>query len=83
MPAVLFYRVHGTAGETVCAGPNNASISSPVSYTLKEAQVLIEAWRRDYNAIRPHGSLGYRPPTLETIIMPSWAPSLAEKPSMH
>jgi len=29
---------------------------------LKEAQVLIEAWRRHYNAIRPHSSLGWRPP---------------------
>ena len=72
--------------------PNAELLNGEISYTLKEAQVLIEAWRRDYNAIRPHGSLGYRPPTLETIIMPSWAPSsatlhrapsLAEKPSMH
>lgn len=31
-------------------------------YSLKEAQVLIEAWRREYNHIRPHSSLGYRPP---------------------
>lgn len=31
-------------------------------YSLKEAQVLIEAWRLEYNHIRPHSSLGYRPP---------------------
>ena len=30
--------------------------------TLLEAKVLIERWRRHYNTIRPHGSLGYRPP---------------------
>ena len=30
--------------------------------TLHEPQVLIEQWRRHYNAIRPHSSLGYRPP---------------------
>ena len=30
--------------------------------TLYEAEVLIESWRRHYNAIRPHSSLGYRPP---------------------
>jgi len=30
--------------------------------TLHEAKVLIEQWRRHYNAIRPHSSLGYRPP---------------------
>jgi transposase InsO family protein len=30
--------------------------------TLLEAKVLIEAWRNEYNEIRPHSSLGYRPP---------------------
>ena len=30
--------------------------------TLLEAKVLIERWRRHYNTVRPHGSLGYRPP---------------------
>ena len=35
-------------------------------YTLREAQVLIERWRRHYNTRRPHSSLGYRPPTPET-----------------
>ena len=33
--------------------------------TLWEAQVLLEQWRREYNAIRPHSSLGYRPPAPE------------------
>lgn len=36
--------------------------------TLHEAQVLIERWRRHYNTVRPHSSLGYRPPTPETIL---------------
>ncbi|MEC4723930.1 integrase core domain-containing protein, partial [Noviherbaspirillum sp. CPCC 100848] len=31
-------------------------------YSLKEAQVVIEQWRRYYNTQRPHSSLGYRPP---------------------
>ena len=39
-----------------------------------EAQALIEAWRRHYSTIRPRGSLGYRPPTPETIVMPSRPP---------
>jgi putative transposase len=39
--------------------------------TLYEAQVLIERWRRHYNAIRPHSSLGYRPPAPETILPPA------------
>jgi transposase InsO family protein len=33
-----------------------------IFYTLIEAQVLIEQWRRDYNWKRPHSALGYRPP---------------------
>jgi len=33
--------------------------------TLDEAEVLVEAWRRVYNRIRPHSSLGYRPPAPE------------------
>jgi putative transposase len=39
--------------------------------TLFEAQVLIERWRHEYNAVRPHSSLGYRPPAPETI-QPRW-----------
>lgn len=35
--------------------------------TLREARVLIERWRRDYNTVRPHSSLGYRPPAPEAI----------------
>ena len=31
--------------------------------TLYEAKVLIERWRVQYNTVRPHSSLGYRPPT--------------------
>ena len=33
-----------------------------IFYTLTEAKVLIERWRREYNAVRPHSALGYRPP---------------------
>ncbi len=35
-------------------------LNGEIFHTLKEAQVLIESWRRHYNAIRPHSSLGYR-----------------------
>ncbi len=35
--------------------------------TTREAQVVIEQWRRHYNTIRPHSSLGYRPPAPEVI----------------
>ena len=35
--------------------------------TLLEARVLIERWRREYNAVRPHSALGYRPPAPEVL----------------
>ncbi|MGO9621242.1 MAG: integrase core domain-containing protein, partial [Desulfobaccales bacterium] len=35
------------------------------------AQILIERWRREYNTVRPHSALGYRPPAPEAIqVMP-------------
>jgi transposase InsO family protein len=43
--------------------------------TLLEAQVLVERWRRQYNVVRPHSSLGYRPPAPETVL--PWAGSMA------
>ena len=39
--------------------------------TLLEAKVLIEMWRKEYNEVRPHSSLGYRPPAPEAIL-PEW-----------
>ena len=39
--------------------------------TLWEAQVLIERWRMEYNTIRQHSSLNYRPPAPETL-KPRW-----------
>ena len=36
--------------------------------TLEEAKVLIEQWRRNYNQVRPHSSLGYHPPAPEAIL---------------
>lgn len=37
-------------------------LNGEIFYTLLEAQTLIERWRKDYNQIRPHSALGYRPP---------------------
>jgi transposase InsO family protein len=42
-------------------------LNREIFYTLKEAQVLVEGWRRHYNGVRPHSSLGYRPPAPETL----------------
>jgi transposase InsO family protein len=43
-------------------------LNGELFFSLAEAQVTIEAWRRHFNAVRPHSSLGYRPPAPETII---------------
>jgi putative transposase len=37
-------------------------LNGEVFYSLNEARIMIEAWRRHFNAIRPHSSLGWRPP---------------------
>ena len=36
--------------------------------TLIEAKILIAGWRKEYNRVRPHSSLGYRPPAPEAIL---------------
>jgi putative transposase len=41
-------------------------LNREIFYTLKEAQVLVERWRKEYNGIRPHSALGYRPPAPES-----------------
>jgi transposase InsO family protein len=38
-----------------------------IFYTLTEAKILIERWRREYNTVRPHSALGYRPPAPAAI----------------
>ena len=43
-------------------------LNREIFYSLKEAQILIEQWRRHYNEIRPHSSLGYRPPAPQVIV---------------
>jgi putative transposase len=44
-------------------------LNGEIFMTLFEAQVLTEEWRKDYNHIRPHSALGYRPPVPETIML--------------
>jgi len=66
-------------------------LNGEIFYSLAEAKVIIEAWRRYYNTERPHSSLGYKPPAPEAIIwpgqppgsVPSSAQAMAEKPVMH
>ena len=41
-------------------------LNGEIFYSLKEAQVVIEQWRVQYNTVRPHSALGYRPPAPQT-----------------
>ena len=46
-------------------------LDGKIFYSLREAEVVIESWRRHFNAVRPHGALGYRPPAPE-VVLPSF-----------
>jgi transposase InsO family protein len=52
-------------------------LKGEIFYSLKEAQILIEQWRRHYNTIHPHSALGYRPPAPETVV------PMDQRPIMH
>jgi len=52
-------------------------LNGEIFYSLKEAQIIIEQWRRHYNTKRPHSALGYKPPAPESII------PMDRKPMMH
>ena len=66
-------------------------LNGEVFYTLKEASVVIEHWRRHYLGIRPHSSLGYQTPAPEVVIwptepsgsVPSARPAIVTRPTMH
>lgn len=47
----------------------NELLECEVFDTLYEAKVLIERWRVHYNTVRPHSSLGYRPPAPEARLI--------------
>lgn len=63
-------------------------LNGEIFYTLKEAKIIIENWRQHYNTVRPHSSLGYKPPTPEAAVWPrqngpASTPAVASRPSMH
>ncbi len=45
-------------------------LNGEIFTTLTEAKVLTELWRREYNQVRPHSALGYKPPAPETALRP-------------
>lgn len=69
-------------------------LDGEIFYSLAEARIVIESWRRHYNTVRPHGSLGYKPPAPEVFIpafaaraalqpRPATPPALADRPTMN
>ena len=52
-------------------------LNGEIFYTLKEAKIIIEQWRKHYNRKRPHSALGWQPPAPEAVI------PLEQRPSMH
>ena len=52
-------------------------LNGEIFYTLKEAQIIIEKWRAHYNTVRPHSSLGYKPPAPKSIV------PIDQRPTMH
>ena len=75
--------IHGVGGKTAFIEPGSPwengyvesfngklrdeLLNGEVFNTLREAQVLIEDWRRHYNRVRPHSALGYRPPAPKAL----------------
>jgi putative transposase len=53
-------------------------LDGEIFYSLAEARIVIESWRRHYNTERPHGSLGYKPPAPEVFI-----PAFAARAACH
>src|SRR3954467_1876601 len=83
----LALRSH-TAGRTTPKGADQDELlDGEIFYSLREAQIIIESWRRHYNSVRPHASLGYRPPAPEVFVphFTAWpaAPSRPASPARH
>jgi transposase InsO family protein len=55
-------------------------LNGEIFYTLHEAQVILESWRKHYNHERPHSALGYRPPAPETHLPRGAASATLQQP---
>jgi hypothetical protein len=67
----------------ICAGGQSGSwdiaaelrdelLNGEIFYSLKEAQIVIERWRKHFNTIRAHSTLNYRPPAPQTFAPFRW-----------
>jgi len=76
------HRARITLGERLLREAFNARfgdelLNGEIFFSLREAQILIERWRRHCNTVRPHSALGYRPPAPEAIV------TVDRRPVMH
>ena len=55
-------------------------LNGEIFYTLREASVLVEQWRRLYNTVRPHSACGGQPPAPEAIKPSPW---FLRMPELH
>jgi putative transposase len=63
-------------------------LNGEIFYTLREAEIVIESWRRHYNTVRPHASLAYKPPAPEVFVpalaaWPAQQATLAQRPTLN
>jgi Integrase core domain len=69
-------------------------LNGEIFYTLRDAQIVAESWRRHDNTIRPHASLGYKPPAPQVFIptfaawptalrRPASPATLAQRPALN
>ena len=52
--------------------PRDELLNGEIFYSLAEAAVLVEQWRREYNTVRPHSACGGFPPAPEAIKPSPW-----------
>jgi len=73
--AKTLYIEPGSPWENGCVESFNGKLSDEILdreifYTLHEMHILTEHYRQTYNRIRPHSSLGYRPPAPQVVLSP-------------
>jgi hypothetical protein len=68
----VVHRTRESRGNGYCESFNgklrDEFLNGEIFYSLKEAQILTERWRVEYNTERPHSALGYRPPAPQAIL---------------
>jgi putative transposase len=62
---VTLYIRLGSPWENSCSESFNGKLrddylNGEIFYSLREAQIAVEKWRREYNTNRPHPTIGYR-----------------------